>query len=70
MKVWIGVVGPTDSVHLIGNIAKNMSNINVKLFPYKNRVEVHDIIQKNEGMISQWLFRAVYRIILLLKTTF
>ncbi|WP_340085036.1 hypothetical protein MHB50_06145 [Siminovitchia sp. FSL H7-0308] len=56
MKVWIGVVGPTDSVHLIGNVAKNMSNINVKLFPYKNRVEVHDIIQKNEGMISQWLF--------------
>ncbi|WP_257350971.1 hypothetical protein [Pseudalkalibacillus decolorationis] len=57
MKIRAGIVGPSDSVHLIGDIAKEYSDRLLPVpFVYQNTEEATSIMQQNQSSVDLWVF--------------
>lgn len=56
MRIRLGVVGPSDSIELVKNAAKEFSKIEMIPFAYKKVEETSEIIIKNKPYVDQWFF--------------
>ena len=59
MKIRIGVVGPSDSVERILDVAESFEeyeNMEIISFPYERTEETAEILQNNRHRVDQWFF--------------